>query len=253
MPNNIAPNTMRKLFVITATSLLLFSCGGNKTTKNIEKAFKQYVALNFDDPKSVIEIVEISLKDTISVKKFYDGKHALDSLLETVISWSKTHSEFQSEVFGRINKIPAWRYSERDAQKISQNAGKFLMNFTTKNMLFDRLRPLGEELVKKAEKVGDEPPIYIYEIKFRQSMGSGIKLRTYYASYTKESGMITIFEDRFTADGNDNIKKYNGSIAYRELADAYYELFQNMFRFTEILTAENGMFIELNGIVAKYR
>jgi len=217
---------MKKLFIITATLLLLFSCG-NKNTCNIEKAFRQYVAQNFDDPKSVVEIMEISLKDTFSYEKV---KFLRNSTQDIINKGNERVSELWNDF--KDNSTPRRiatlsNSTKRSVQREMHNIER--INLRQKGII-DLYQKSIRVLDIIAESVIDKPPIYFYEIKFKKNVNGEPQSRTFYASYTKEIGKITILETF-----NESIDKYNGSEAYFKLGEALLFFFGAATHYTSIL------------------
>lgn len=65
---------MKKILLLMAVALAFVACTDNSSKGKIEKAFKNYVDKNFDDPKSLKEITDIELgTDTLNWHKLRNG------------------------------------------------------------------------------------------------------------------------------------------------------------------------------------
>lgn len=70
-------------FIIIVLSAFVVSCSKPTKEELIEKAFKEYVNKNFDDPNNLKEIVSIESRDTakIALQEITKSILELDSLL----------------------------------------------------------------------------------------------------------------------------------------------------------------------------
>ena len=215
---------MKKLFITAVVSILLASCGSrsDKVTKSIEREFRQYVVQNFDNPKSIKEIVDISIIETICARKFFS-----DSLIETadtlLTSYAKLKRLRTDQHISRATSRNINRVRHSDRMRMANNMTEGISISTRIIGLRNVHNLLKDELIAKAEGMEKEPPIYIYQIRFRQSVNNDIRLQTYYASYTKADKKITILKNL-----DESLGKYNGSEVYYELAKAYFKFGYNL-------------------------
>ncbi|MDR0438317.1 MAG: hypothetical protein LBH22_08475 [Bacteroidales bacterium] len=237
---------MKKLFIVTATSLLLFSCGNgkqDKTSRNIEKEFKRHVAQNFDNPKSVVEIVEILPIDTFSIKRY-----CIEELWEkhtTAISRMNSTSDERMDYIrtkGTPRFVESLRYSTRVS--INRKFDQINQNLARQRTAIERSHWSRHNLKMIIENFKNEPPVYFYQIRFRQNVNGEPQLRTFYASYTKENGKITILENF-----DESLEKYNGSETYFELALALKSFFVESAAYMELVKERGRLLREIAELI----
>lgn len=186
---------MKRILTFFIVLLIIVSCGQqDKRIALVKKEFKAYVNKNFDDPKSVKEIVEIIPKDTISLEKM----KAICSITDEAISQSRQLYHLKDslltdkleEYYNIIRKSRGLSYSDAlTGQLIAIDLmSTFQKVIDTKKVLMleqSQLKAIGDSLQYYA-------PLYLYEIKYRNMSNDGLKLETSYAYIDSLTGFKAI-------------------------------------------------------------
>lgn len=61
---------MKKILLLAILVISFVSCEDNSPKGKIEKAFREYVKKNFDDPNGIKEVTSIDVVDTINIHDF---------------------------------------------------------------------------------------------------------------------------------------------------------------------------------------
>ena len=189
---------MKKLFIFIPLFVLfviITSCTSSKEEGIIGK-FNNYVATNFDDPKSLKEIVEVKKVDSITYSIFVDvvtSIYQADTLLREIDSLKSIKVEGMFAVLKRDVE----RYNNYERARI-RLIFKDLMELGEKEkewLIYDygELQYLKKDLDSSLKKL-DNICIYIYEIKTRIKINGELKLKSYYALEDNVRKTIIFFD-----------------------------------------------------------
>lgn len=229
---------MRKSYIaFIILSVLAISCSKPTQKDLIEKAFKEYVNINFDDPKSLKEIVSIEVSDTAynAILELVGKLHELDSIIvacDSLYNPNTSLDKFTQDLKKQQHLINDMSYYDKEkiietANKcvnsgiklVTYNKNAYRQKLESTDSTFNRLSPTN---------------IILYKIHAREEYDKNLKLKNYYAladstniriykdeppvkDYSTEIGkFMTLFEDCFETqqkylslitDFQDNINK----------------------------------------------
>ena len=171
-------------FIIIVLSAFVVSCSKPTKEELIEKAFKEYVNKNFDDPNNLKEIVSIESRDTakIALQEITKSILELDSLLlyyDSIYNSPTALNKMVKDLSGYENQFSNLGYYERDKIK---NAGYEYINCALKLTLYNKSNYRKKvELVDSTLNTMIIPQIILYEIRARVRNNDELKLNKYYA------------------------------------------------------------------------
>ena len=170
-------------------------------TKVIRKEFKSFVQSNFDDPKNIKEIVEISPKDTLSREKIKLLANITIEYADLYLRAKEIKDSVYNVALERIN--PAKRRFRGDDYDRIQGL-KIITDLTSKRMdLIDKdyqIRLQKRWLQQELDTLIYAPAIYCYEIRYRIQTSEGIKLRSAFAYIDSLKGFQVVSENQNDSD-----------------------------------------------------
>ena len=181
---------MKKLFIFIIC-LITVSCSEPTPEVKIEKAFKNYVNENFDNPKDLIEIISVTFKDSIS-RANVDEARELIADGHKIIEIMMTEESRLWEKFGNANL----RYN--GDQKVlslateifnaSEDIDKWQKNNTKRG---DKLY---EKINKNYTQLDSTLIFTSYEIKARVKQNGEPKITYFYSIYSTDK--IEIYKEK---------------------------------------------------------
>lgn len=241
---------MKNLLYLFLICLLFVSCGHrDKNISVIKTEFKQYVRKNFDDPKTMKEIAEIVPIDTISREKM---QYLADQTVQ-LITISLKAAHLKDSILTKTMESKA-----EDLKKYGYRIRANYSDAVTASMKLLSLMSLLEqdinaqkvvtsykfEMEASADSIIYSPPIYCYEIKYRQKESDGLKLKSNYAYVDSLSGFRVILPKRKDSDiicGN-----------YKEVLDLSKKCLEAVDVLKECQTKYEDGISEINDILKKY-
>ena len=194
---------VNRVWAVLGVVVLIVACGSkDRSVQLIQKEFKKYVHLTFDDPKALKEIVLISPSDTLSTEKL---KNMIQMALETCdnsLELAHMEDSLQEKTLKPNNidtrKAQNMEFSTR--LKVSSLLST-MVNLISKNMASKTEVILCKDpLIAFADSIKYEAPIYEYSISYRVKRGEGLKLETQYAYIDSLRGFIKILPAQMTKD-----------------------------------------------------
>lgn len=169
---------MNKVFFLIFSILFIYSCSTSDKNGIIKEEFKKYVELNFDDPKSLREIVSIdsmytwslsnTKSDVITMKLATDSLKILSDSICSLVNGYKYDKSKNKEYNDAIITIG-----------LSEISNKYLWN-DIDSLSFYELYGMIENMPILSKT--------FYEIKVRVLSNGDLKLKRYYAIYYREDG-----------------------------------------------------------------
>jgi len=230
---------MKKNLFILAIVFTLFSCQQSNESL-IKKEFKNYVKNNFDNPKSLKEIVSIEASDTVSVENFKM------LLKETLTNYDRVDSLWKNDEYkNNINKNilkKEYNFSYSDILIIRSYYGQ-LANIT-QNRLSVILKDYNilENAKNLLDSIKYDPPKYGYNIKFRQTKNGELQLFTYKGYIDSLTKKIHISPQGFELDD----KYVSGQM--KELSNMILECTIIVKRYLEQYKDETEIYDKLNNM-----
>jgi len=215
------------LFLIAGT--FLFSSCKQSNEKLIKTEFKKYIQNNFDDPKSVKEIVSIEITDTISVEKIRFIMDMNLKVFHLTDSLNKLRDELNLNSIENILKT---------AKRGDLSTQLLVTYYCTQaiDLLNDRFKIINERAILESEinnfldSLKQETPKYKYIIKYRRNFGDDLLLCKdvcYIDSLTKQI-YFNIEEKELSEQISDMLKYTNESRRYLEKVEnnrnEYYDI-----------------------------
>lgn len=218
---------MRKFnlaFAVVVLTALFVACSESTKEELIEKAFKEYVNKNFDDPNSLKEIISIEIEDTLSTTKteaFITGIfNSSDSLFKRLYFMSDSLGAIHNSNFEKIKSSYRLTNKYRGDSNVLKMIADLLENtneeFSYKTSSeYQELKIAQASLNNALDSLKkDSTFIVTYKVRTRVLQKDGLKIMDYYAQLSDKS-IIEIFD-------NNNLSSYPTlySEAY-ENADIY--------------------------------
>lgn len=240
---------MKKILLLMFIAMAFVSCADNSPKGKVEKAFKDYVSKNFDDPKSLKEIVSIDVNDTINIHNiiYYTGELIMvcdkkDSLCESTynaitnaikgtneIKRNHRVKEKYDKYISAVNKRRdsfIWRINKKDGFSYKDNLKSMIKNTRNSDTIF-----------------------ICSEIKYRNIENGDIKLKSIYALHDTLYNNIDIYKDKF--DVNEYVNKKfrienleNTAKDIMKLAELYNEEYLQSIVIRALLQTELGIIVE---------
>lgn len=185
----------RTIIILTLlASIFIVSCD-NSIEKQIEREFKEWVKVNYDDPKAFKDVVSVELIDTTSLHMYAGMAQQYLGLIPQLDSLEERTSErFKEESTKLTSNKNQFDYSEK--KKIERSLYR-IYDLTIENM---KLIPAKRELTEKVDSVvlgvinNEDVQIYNYEVKVRNSVNGELKLHTFHAYLYGENIKIQSYD-----------------------------------------------------------
>ena len=199
------------ILIVFASGLTFISCESDKS--KIEKAFKQWVFENIDDPNALKDIISIEITDTISLYNEYDW------IYTSFFNERKTYNEIKEKVskfdwedididryYFHSDSLNNLRYLKKAYLEYNENVQKILFN-----------NEINEKTAEKAYKIYEankNEKIMLCRIKFRIMDDGEFKIKSdflyYYPKNKKiyEPDFYYIFRDLSNTDESKDLKFY---------------------------------------------
>ena len=180
------------LFVLIITLLSMIGCETSREDE-IRKKFKEYVSLNFDDPKTFKEFVAVEANDTCSLWSMLEvTKNGLEVGVSTK-EWCDSLGQIQSKM---IKEISTSINPKRVNNSMRIEGGELLRDYyecvTNELELLDSSIKLRSQIEEEIEGITYEPPLYGYSIKIRKKHNDALKLEEYFAYIDSSTNVIII-------------------------------------------------------------
>lgn len=211
---------MKKIVIVFIVALTMISC--NKENNTIEgritKAMKEYAQKNFDDPKSLKEIVSIEKTNVFDIDSLarytLEKSKEIDSLVKDMRS-----NLIDSTVLAELTNM-----SPREISKMRQSITESEMirmlslymqissytsgDYYYKRLIVDNGFNNAMQNIDSVLKNNTFYSISEYEIRVRQNSGDGLKLHSFYTSLCDTTTKIII------SDHKPNISELEGESLY---------------------------------------
>lgn len=211
---------MKKLFLMLAMMLpmcVFTMCTKENNDKLIENKFIEYARVNFDDPKSLHQIVSIQVKDTLSTMKlknmWYDLSYKIDSMQKVNKDLQECNLNLVSkdDISLKIKKNKELKY------KLSESLLTIYENANTSMNLLKEYTPIDSLEFSNLP----DTTIIFREIKYREEDENGrLKIKSAYCA--SDLGLNTII---FSCSGEEDC-----------VDEATWELFHNISHEVEYKT-----------------
>lgn len=232
---------MKKSIYYLPILLLVFitsSCTPSKEDV-IKSAFKNYVASNFDDPKSLKEIVEINSLDTIthnSFKTIVTSFDEMDKLLDETDSIIKIKNH-ELDSFLVVNNS---RYRGYKRDQIGSVLSDGLFELQRQSRWFKDEYPTKERLrIELDSLLNNLTNIVInsYEIKTRINNNGSLKLQSYYAIEDNIRNEMIIIDHKPVFDDYPQIAKdfYKTGKEFEQIQNNYHDIINRKMELSKLL------------------
>lgn len=188
--------------------VLLTACSPKSNERLVEDSFREYVQMNFDNPKCLKEIVNISVSDTVSAEK---TKNMAEKTLLTTneyIELLKNRNDSLHNVFTTFWNNAGSREMQRIKSRYSgdQNMMSLVMKVMTNTYSvieyassadYKKEKSLEKDIESAiAELSNDSTFIVVYEIKARvENSNKDLKMETFYAKFFKDKTIVVTDND----------------------------------------------------------
>lgn len=197
---NLNFKSMKKVLVVLSVALIMIGCKEDNTIEGrITRAMKEYAQKNFDDPKSLKEIVSIEKTSSNNSADF--ARNILDESRKIDSSCNVMSSECDS-LLKEFMRIPESTV-RRNAAKLSENKRiKFLTSISQmSDGLYSDLinKKLSEKYFKEIDSIIKNDTFYTintYEIKVRVEREGQLKLDQYETCVCDTTTKIIIYPDK---------------------------------------------------------
>lgn len=163
---------------------MAISCD-NSIEGQIEKEFKHYVELNFDNPKDITEIVSVQLTDTTCYSRL---KNAMEMTFDILEQTEEIYEIKQDMQMKRFREILATREGDLSEDYRARLMLQGVMQGISKHIAYVEEYALDKSYYtkKKAELIdstkvdSDYAIVCNYKIKFRQKENENILMKEYF-------------------------------------------------------------------------
>ena len=248
---NLIYNKMKRMVVVLLVALTMIGCKeDNSIEGRITKAMKEYAQKNFDDPKSLKEIVSIEKTNVFDIDSLahytLEKSKEIDSLVKDLRS-----NLIDSTVLAELTNM-----SSREIYKMRQRTTESEMirllslymqisSYTSGDYYYKRLIVDNgfNNAMQNIDSVLKNNTFYSmneYEIKIRKNSGDGLKLQSFYTSLCDTTTKIII------SDHEPNISELEGESLYlKKQIDELLEYGQKKVEFAteEKKTLDEALFI----------
>lgn len=185
---------MKRAIFGLITFALFVSCGHNTHSALVEKEFRNYVQMNFDDPKNLEEIISISACDTVSIEKMRTlCSITMDGVRHTVALCSKRDSLVDIEMKNMHESLPKqYRGSYANALHGKMWASNLSSIIQRKRSISMMIFYYMNRMQSLMDSVKYRPAIYCYKIDYRNKTREGLKLETAYAYIDSLSHFVVV-------------------------------------------------------------
>lgn len=240
---------MKRILLFSVLAIFFVSCADNSPKGKIEKAFREYVKKNFDDPKSLEEITSVDVIDTINIHDFISDIGKLIMICEKKDSVCE---ETYSMITNAVSSIRNFRSNNRVSEKYSKyiddvnkrrNTFIWKINkkegYTYKDNFQNMIRNTSES----------DTIILCSEIKYRIKEESGVKLKSIYALHDTlynntqiYKSMVDVKEYADKLLGNKNLDETAKD--FMKLIELYEEEYIQSMVVRTVIQTELGVIIE---------
>lgn len=188
---------MKHILLAAITLYLLVSCSQSEK-KLIEREFHNHVKLNFDDPKSLNEIVSITPTDTISPQKIKSiAELRIQSGAYLHILCDSLNSD--RSVFFKNHVVPN-NISEYIVHKVLNLIEEIQICTEMELKTCVSQKEMEVAICEMIDSIKYEPPIYEYKIKFRQKQGGELHMVEYYGCIDSLTRAVVIRNKPITSN-----------------------------------------------------
>lgn len=206
---------MKNFLIYSLLVCLFFSCGNKSKEDKIKVAFKDYVNINFDNPKNLKDITSIYNIDSISTIEL---KRILSESLEECIELDNLEDSLKQRYTTLIDSLPYGYVAKQRGSEVVQRA--MFSNFSLIRHKMDGILDGSLTELKIPATISDYPDtlIYTYEIKYRIIKDGEPVMETIYANTNKSLSIIEFCENNdidnedlksFMHEMNDIMSKWN--------------------------------------------
>lgn len=239
---------MNRLILIFAIGILLGSCQ-KSNERLVESEFKNYINSNFDNPKSLKEIVSIEASDTVSMALVASCLKQAITLSNDIDSLKSEDDSIKKVIMTRLaveTRLYISRFSYSDRLEAQRHLIQ-VMSCVDSDISFIGKR---EFLLHKTKQLLDsmtyESPKYGYRVKFRQTVDNELKLKTYKAYIDSATRKVFIKTNEWQLDDEDSSQQM------KEMEQAVIEFTSlNKERLNNMEKARNHL-SEVQSIINRY-